>query len=62
VLKVLIVEDDLMMADMVGMSLVDSVEQVRGTATVASDHGSVWTLRFSLGNGVVAAAGGTRAG
>jgi two-component sensor histidine kinase len=29
------------------------IEQVRGTATVESNHGSVWTIRFPLANAVV---------
>lgn len=35
------------------------IEQVRGTATVDSDHGAVWTIRFPSGNAVVPAPMGT---
>jgi two-component sensor histidine kinase len=27
------------------------IEQVRGTATVAIDHGTIWTIKFPVGNG-----------
>jgi two-component sensor histidine kinase len=29
------------------------IEQVRGTATVDSEHGSIWTIRFPLGSAVL---------